>query len=169
MLRHRDATPANKTAAEKVWKVIADKQQGGGTRLKIPVKVISATPDIIEAAITDEAQAGNIADLHVAMAHPLAPLPAVGAKISIVGTLSDYQPQPFRFMMTKAELADGIAAGRGRRLRRSAAADVHARLPAGLRPAPRRQPQDLRQCLHGLQRSRGRDPGGRRLSLKTVG
>ena len=27
-----------------------DKQQGGGTRLKIPVKVISATPDVIEAA-----------------------------------------------------------------------------------------------------------------------
>jgi tetratricopeptide (TPR) repeat protein len=106
VLRHRDATPANKTAAEKVWKVITDKQRGGSTRLKIPVKVISATPDNIEAAITDEAQAGNVADLHVAMAHPLAPLPAVGAKISIVGTLSDYQPQPFRFMMTKAELAE---------------------------------------------------------------
>jgi tetratricopeptide (TPR) repeat protein len=106
VLRHRDATPANKIAAEKVWKVIADKQQGGGTRLKIPVKVISATPDIIEAAITDEAQAANIADLRIAMAHPLAPLPAAGAKISIVGTLSDYQPQPFRFMMTKAELAE---------------------------------------------------------------
>ena len=147
VLRHRDATPANKTAAEKVWKVITDKQQGGSTRLKIPVKVISATPDVIEAAITDEAQAGNIADLHVAMARPLAPLPAVGAKISIIGTLSDYQPQPFQFMMTKAELARGIAAGRGRRLRRSAAAGLHARLPAGLRAAPRRQPQDLRQCL----------------------
>jgi tetratricopeptide (TPR) repeat protein len=106
VLRHRDATPANKIAAEKVWKVITDKQQGGGTRLKIPVKVISATPDIIEAAITDEAQAANIADLRIAMAHPLAPLPAAGAKISIVGTLSDYQPQPFRFMMTKAELAE---------------------------------------------------------------
>jgi tetratricopeptide (TPR) repeat protein len=106
VLRHRDVSPANKAAAEKVWKVIADKQQGGGTRLKIPVKVISATPDIIEAAITDEAQAGNVADLHIAMARPLAPLPAVGAKISIVGTLSDYRPQPFQFMMTQAELAE---------------------------------------------------------------
>lgn len=105
VLRHRDATPANKVAAEKVWKVIADKQQGGGTRLKIPVKVISATPDVIEAAITDEAQAANIADLHIAMARPLSPLPAVGAKIAIVGTLSDYRPQPFQFIMTRAELA----------------------------------------------------------------
>jgi tetratricopeptide (TPR) repeat protein len=106
VLRHRDATPANKTAAEKVWKVIADKQQGGGTRLKIPVKVIRATPDIIEAAITDESQAANIADLQITMARPLAPLPAVGAKIAIIGTLSDYRPQPFQFMMTQAELAE---------------------------------------------------------------
>jgi hypothetical protein len=69
------------------------------------VKVISATPDVIEAAITDEAQAGNVADLHIAMARPLAPLPAVGAKIAIVGTLADYRPQPFLFTMTRAELA----------------------------------------------------------------
>ena len=65
VLRHRDATPANKAAAEKVWQAIVDKQQGGGTRLKIPVKVISATPDRIEAAITDESQAGNVVDLVV--------------------------------------------------------------------------------------------------------
>ncbi len=105
VLRHRDATPANKAAAEKVWKAILDKQHGGGMRLKIPVKVITATPDVIEAAITDEAQAANVADLHITMSRPLAPLPAVGAKIAIVGKLSDYRPQPFRFLMTQAELA----------------------------------------------------------------
>jgi tetratricopeptide (TPR) repeat protein len=106
VLRHRDATSANKAAADKVWKAITDKQQGGSTRLKIPVKVIAATPDVIDAAITDEAQASNIADLHIAMARPLAPLPAVGATIAVVGTLSDYRPQPFRFLMTRAELAE---------------------------------------------------------------
>lgn len=105
ILRHRDATPANRTAAEKTWKAIVDKQQGGGTRIKIAIKVISATPDVIEAAITEEAQAGNVADLHVAMARPLAPLPAVGSRIALVGTLSDYQPQPFMFTMIRAELA----------------------------------------------------------------
>ena len=106
VLSHRDVSPANKAAADKVWKVITDKQQGGGTRLKLPVKVIRATPDIIEAAITDQAQAANIADLHIALARPLAPLPAVGDKIAIIGTLSDYRPQPFQFMMTQAELAE---------------------------------------------------------------
>jgi tetratricopeptide (TPR) repeat protein len=105
VLRHRDTTPANKVAAEKTWTAIAARQRGGGARLKIPVKVISATPDVIEAAITEEAQAGNVADLRIAMARPLAPLPAVGATIAIVGTLSDYQPQPFLFIMTQAELA----------------------------------------------------------------
>lgn len=104
VLRHRDVSPANRTAAEKLWRAIVEKQQGG-TRMKIPVKVITATPDVIEAAITDEAQAGNVADLHIAMARPLAPLPAVGARIAIVGTLSEYRPQPFLFTMVRAELA----------------------------------------------------------------
>lgn len=104
VLRHRDASPANKAAAEKVWKAITERQ-GENTRLKIQVKVISATPDILEAAITDIAQANNIADLHIVMAWPLAPLPAVGSKIAIIGSLSDYRTQPFRFVMTKAELA----------------------------------------------------------------
>jgi hypothetical protein len=70
------------------------------------VKVISATPDRIEAAISDENQASNTIDLSVSLARPLSPLPAVGAMISIVGTLSDYRARPFLFTMTKAELAD---------------------------------------------------------------
>jgi tetratricopeptide (TPR) repeat protein len=105
ILRHRDISPANRVAAEKLWRAIVDKQQGRGTRMKIMVKVITATPDVIEAAITDEAQAGNVADLHIALARPLAPLPAVGSKIAIVGTLSEYRPQPFLFTMVRAELA----------------------------------------------------------------
>ncbi|MGD9885688.1 MAG: hypothetical protein AB7U95_36870, partial [Reyranella sp.] len=85
VLRHRDASPANRAAAEKVWKAITERQ-GENTRLKIQVKVISATPDILEAAITDMAQAANIADLHIVMAWPLAPLPAVGSKIAVIGS-----------------------------------------------------------------------------------
>jgi len=105
VLSHREDSPANKEAADKVWRAIADKQKDG-SRLKIPVKVISATPERIEAAISDEHQANNTIDLNIALARPLSPLPAVGATISIVGTLSDYRVQPFLFMMTKAELAD---------------------------------------------------------------
>lgn len=106
VLRHRDATAANKMAAEKLWQAIQEKQQGGNTRLKMPVKVIAASPDAIEAALTDEAQAANLADLHIVLARPLAPLPAVGSTISVIGTLSDYRAQPFQLVMTKAELAE---------------------------------------------------------------
>jgi hypothetical protein len=106
VLAHRDASDANKAAAEKVWKAIGDKQKGGEARLKISMKVISATPDRLEGAITDENQASNTVDLSVVLARPLSPLPAVGAVISMVGTLSDYRPKPFLFVMTKAELAD---------------------------------------------------------------
>jgi len=105
VLSHREDSPANKEAADKVWRAITDKQKDGA-RLKIPVKVITAKPDRIEAAISDQNQASNTVDLSVALARPLSPLPAVGATISIVGTLSDYRVRPFLFMMTKAELAD---------------------------------------------------------------
>jgi tetratricopeptide (TPR) repeat protein len=105
VLAHGEDSEANKAAADKVWHAIADKQKDGA-RLKIPVKVITATPDRIEAAISDENQASNTVDLNVTLARPLSPLPAVGAMISIVGTLSDYRSRPFLFTMTKAELAD---------------------------------------------------------------
>ncbi len=106
ILAQRDASPANKEAAEKVWKAIGEKQKGGEARLKISVKVISATPDRLKAAITDENQASGTADLDIVLARPLAPLPSPGVKIAIIGVLSDYQPKPFLFRMTQAELAD---------------------------------------------------------------
>lgn len=104
VLRHRDVSPANKRAAEAVWKAIGERQQGG-QRLKMPLKVVSATPERIEGAITDEAQAGNVVELEVTMTRPLSPLPAVGSNIFMFGTLSDYRPQPFLFRLTRAELA----------------------------------------------------------------
>ena len=104
VLRHRDVSPANKRAAEAVWKAIGEKQQGGA-RLKLWLKVVTATPERIEGAITDEAQNGNLVELEVTLARPLSPLPAVGTKIAMFGTLSDYQTQPFLFRLTRAELA----------------------------------------------------------------
>ncbi len=104
VLRHRDVGAANKAAADKVWKAIGDRQQGG-TRMKVPMKVISATPDRIEGAITDAARNGNIVEIEVAMARPLSPLPAVGSTIAFLGALSDYRPHPFLFKLTRGELA----------------------------------------------------------------
>ncbi len=106
ILAQRDVSPANKDAAEKVWKAIGEKQKGGEARLKISVKVITVSAERLTAAITDENQATNTPDLDIAMARPLTPLPSPGVKIAIIGVLSDYQPKPFLFRLTQGELAD---------------------------------------------------------------
>jgi len=105
VLTYRDESEANRVAAERVWKAVGDKQKGG-TRLKIPIKILAVTPDRIEGAISDRNQASKTVDIVVSMARPLTPLLPVGAPIWVVGTLSEYQTKPFSFHMSKAELAD---------------------------------------------------------------
>jgi hypothetical protein len=105
ILSHRGDSPDNQAAADKVWKAITEKQQDGA-RLKLPVKVIKAASERIEAALSEENQARNAVDLEIALEHPLRPLPAVGSTISIIGALSDYRPKPFLFFLTRAELAE---------------------------------------------------------------
>lgn len=105
VLAQRDESDANRAAADRVWKAIVDRQKGG-TRLKIPIKVVSARPDRLEGALSTRNRTSNTPDVVVSMALPLTPLPAVGATISVVGSLSDYQLKPFLFRMTRAELAE---------------------------------------------------------------
>lgn len=105
VLARRDDSPDNRIAAEKLWRIIGERQKGGASRLKIPVKVISATLDRIQAAITEENQIRDRADLDVKLARPLSPQPVAGTSISVVGTISDYQVRPFKLQMSNAELA----------------------------------------------------------------
>ncbi len=105
VLTHRDASAANRDAAERVWNAIAERQRRGEVRLKIRLKVLAAAPDRIEGAITDTNQASNTVDIEVRMARSLGPLPAVGSSIAIIGALKEYGTEPFRFIMSDAELA----------------------------------------------------------------
>jgi hypothetical protein len=105
VLSQREVSPANKAAAEKVWKAISDRQRGGEARLKVSLKVLKSTPEKIEGAITDDNQAKSVVDLEIRFARPLSPMPVAGTQIAIIGTLSDYRPKPFMFVMTNAELA----------------------------------------------------------------
>ena len=108
ILQYRDAGPTcNKDAAEKVWQTIQSKQKdskGESVKLKIPVKVVSADPNTIQAAITEDNQQGNKADLKITMEKPLTKPPAPASTIEIIGVLSDYTPNPFMFIMTQGEL-----------------------------------------------------------------
>jgi tetratricopeptide (TPR) repeat protein len=113
VLSQANCSPANKAAADKVWASVQEKEKGGEAKLKITIKVIAATNDSIEGAITDENQAANKADVHVVMEAPIPPpargstksnIPAVGSTTDIIGVFSSYTADPFMFTMTKGEL-----------------------------------------------------------------
>ncbi|MBV9428331.1 MAG: hypothetical protein JO084_11450 [Bradyrhizobiaceae bacterium] len=107
VLSQRDASPANKEAAEKVWNHIQAMQKNGTARLKIPVKIIAATKDTIQAAISEDNQNNNKADLMVVLKTPPANPPAPGATVQIIGSIVDYQMNPVVFIMRDGELASG--------------------------------------------------------------
>lgn len=106
ILQHRDASAANKDAAEKVWSTIQSKEQNGQTKLRIPgVKVIAASGESVDAAITDEAKAANRAEIRVMLGKPVGQAPMAGATIDVIGVITAYAPQPFLFTMEQGELA----------------------------------------------------------------
>jgi tetratricopeptide (TPR) repeat protein len=107
ILSQRDASPANKEAAEKVWKHIQALQKNGAARLSIPVKIVAATKDTIQAAISEDNQNNNKADLMVVLKTPPASPPSPGAQAKIIGTIVDYQMNPVVFIMRDGELGAG--------------------------------------------------------------
>jgi tetratricopeptide (TPR) repeat protein len=113
VLSCRDKTPANKTAADRVWQDIQTKEKNGEAKLKIPVKVIAVPdPNSLDVALGEDNQAANKTDMHVTMEKPMTKPPAVGANIEIIGVISDYTPDPFMFTMTKGDLPAAKAAAK---------------------------------------------------------
>jgi hypothetical protein len=106
VLSQRDASPANKEAAAKVWNHIQALQKNGAARLKIPVKIVAATKDTIQAAISEDNQNNNKADLLVVLKTPPASPLAPGAMAQIIGSIVDYQMNPVVFIMRDGELAN---------------------------------------------------------------
>jgi hypothetical protein len=104
VLLFRDASTANKQAAQRVWETIQALEKNGAAKLKISVKVISTTTNTIRAAITDENQQSNKADLEITMAGPMLNPPAPGSQVQIIGILTDYKLEPFTFVMKNGEL-----------------------------------------------------------------
>lgn len=101
----RDASPANKLAADKVWATIWAKEKRGKAVLRLDgVLVISATNAAAELSITDDDQAAKTPDLEVSFAKPLADIPAAGSTVTVQGVITGYDPKPFRFKMKDAAL-----------------------------------------------------------------
>ncbi len=100
------AAAANKEAAEKVWNTIVAKEKHGEAKLKlVGVKVIHSTRFTIDAAITEENQKDSKVDLFIILDDPLVPPLIEGSMIDVIGVLTEYRPDPFRFTMRQAQLA----------------------------------------------------------------
>ncbi len=104
VLSYRDASAENKAAADKVWQALREKEKNGEARLRLPVKIISATENTIQAALTDENRDANKPDLEVTMLKPLRTIPAAGSEAELIGVIEDYRLNPVVFIMVKGEL-----------------------------------------------------------------
>jgi tetratricopeptide (TPR) repeat protein len=104
ILSKANCSPANKAAADRIWQSILTLEKNGEARLEIPVKVISATTDSMEVAVSDDNQAANKADMHVDFEKPVTKPPAPGTMTKVVGVITKYVPEPFMFTMDKGAL-----------------------------------------------------------------
>ena len=79
--------------AEKVWAVMK------GQTFAIPGKVVVATADSIQLAVSDDAKQSNKAELTINMKEPLKTVPAVGADVTYVGTFDSYTQNPVMIIL----------------------------------------------------------------------
>ena len=87
--------------AEKVWATVKDKV------MQIPGRVIAATPNQIQLAVSEDAKTDKKADFTVNMKAPLADkdVPAVGSdETNIVGTYDSYTQNPVQIILRDGEI-----------------------------------------------------------------
>ena len=65
-----------------------------GQTYQIPGKVVSATANSVQLAVTDDAKASNTADFTINMKKPLTTPPAIGAMVSYDATFDSYTQNP---------------------------------------------------------------------------
>lgn len=65
-----------------------------GQTYEIPGKVVSATADSVQLAVTDDAKASNTADFTINMKKPLTTPPAIGAMVNYDATFDSYTQNP---------------------------------------------------------------------------
>jgi len=125
VLSYGNASPANKEAAGKVWEAIRDKG-----RMRIPIKVVSATRELVQGAITDENQNANQADIRIVLQKPALHTLAPGAMVDVEGVMTSYTSQPFMFTMGNAEIPGAKQVAHTQ----LSAADIEKLLQGGVTP-----------------------------------
>lgn len=102
ILNQRDASAANKAAADKVWNAILARQ--GSARMQFPAKVVAASVDSLDVAVSDDAQHSNTVEMHVVLATRPSQPPVAGSSVNVVGRLTGYTTGPVRLTMEGASL-----------------------------------------------------------------
>jgi len=80
-----NGTPAD---AATVWALL------NGVTAQVPGKVIAATADSVQLAVTEDNQQTNKADMTINMKEPLKTVPAVGSTVTYIGTFDSYTATP---------------------------------------------------------------------------
>ena len=104
ILAQRDASPANKAAADKLWKEIVA-FQARGAQLEAADQGAGGLARRSGRAILAANQQAGVPDLHLRFADAAQTPPKVGSMISVVGVMTDYSTSPFAFTMDKAAIA----------------------------------------------------------------
>ena len=91
--------------AEKVFATVKGKAD------KVPdATVISATADSVQVAFSDDAIQSKTPDITFNMKTPLKTVPAVGSKVTLIGTWASYTQKPLMITMSDSEIATKAAA-----------------------------------------------------------
>jgi hypothetical protein len=83
--------------AQKVWDVLK------GHRVQVPGTVISATPQSVQLAVTEDNKQSKKADFTVNMKTPLKSVPAIGSTVTYDSTFDSYTPNPPMITLSDGE------------------------------------------------------------------
>jgi hypothetical protein len=83
--------------AQKVWDVLK------GHRVQVPGTVISATPESVQLAVTEDNKQSKKADFTVNMKTPLKSVPAIGSNVTYDATFDSYTPNPPMITLSDGE------------------------------------------------------------------
>lgn len=83
--------------AQKVWDVLK------GHRVQVPGTVISATPESVQLAVTEDNKQSKKADFTVNMKTPLKSVPAIGSTVTYDSTFDSYTPNPPMITLSDGE------------------------------------------------------------------
>ena len=84
--------------ADLVWNTLK------GQTLGIPGKVVAATADSVQLAVSQDAQQSNTADFTINMKTPLKTLPAVGTQVTYDATFDSYTQKPLMIILKDGAL-----------------------------------------------------------------